>query len=86
MHKEDPIIHEMDKATYRMFPGYCKGCGLCKEKCPTHTLIWSDKLGVYGTPIVQPKDKDSCIGCGICQMVCPDGAITIIKKKQQKAV
>ncbi|NLB18341.1 MAG: 4Fe-4S binding protein [Syntrophomonadaceae bacterium] len=77
----------MNKANFHIFPEYCKGCGLCKEKCPTDVIIWSEKLGVYGTPSVKPKDDESCIACSICEMVCPDCAIYIEKKpKKKKAV
>ncbi|MEA1961728.1 MAG: 4Fe-4S binding protein [Bacillota bacterium] len=86
MNKPEAITYELDKATFHIFPSYCKGCGLCKEKCPNQVLVWSEQLGVYGTPTVKPKDEDSCIACGICQMVCPDCAISIIRKKKQKAV
>ncbi len=82
----ESVTFELDKATFHIFPEYCKGCGLCKEKCPNQVIIWSDKLGVYGTPTVKPKDEDSCIACSICEMVCPDCAISIIKKKNKKAV
>jgi len=61
-----PITFPMEKAVFYIFPDYCKGCGLCKEKCPNGVLVWSDKLGVYGTPTVKPKDEDSCIACNIC--------------------
>lgn len=82
----EAVSFELDKATFHIFPAYCKGCGLCKEKCPNQVIVWSDKLGVYGTPTVKPKDEDSCIACNICEMVCPDCAISIIKKKTKKAV
>jgi 2-oxoglutarate ferredoxin oxidoreductase subunit delta len=80
----EPITCPMIKATYHIFPQYCKGCGLCIEKCPNDVLIWSEKLGVYGTPSVKPKDKESCIACMICQLVCPDCAILIEKTKKEK--
>lgn len=80
----EAISFDLDKATFNIFPEFCKGCGLCKEKCPNQVIVWSDKLGVYGTPTVKPKDEDSCIACSICEMVCPDCAISIIKKKKQK--
>ncbi|MEQ8175789.1 MAG: 4Fe-4S binding protein [Syntrophomonadaceae bacterium] len=85
MHKEiESIETPMEKAHFYIFPEYCKGCGLCKEKCPNDTLIWSDKLGVYGTPTVTPKDEDSCIACRICEMVCPDCAIKIERIRKGK--
>ncbi len=69
------------KAVFTLFTGLCKGCGLCTQKCPVKTLDWSETLGVYGTPAVQPKNADDCTGCGMCAMVCPDCAITIERKK-----
>ncbi len=69
------------KALFTIFTGICKGCGLCMEKCPAKTLVWSKTLGVYGTPAVEPKDAEGCTGCGMCATVCPDCAILIERKK-----
>ncbi len=80
------MSYGMERADFHIFPEYCKGCGLCKEKCPTDVIVWSEKLGVYGTPAVKPKDEDSCIACFICEMVCPDCAINIEKKAKKRAV
>ncbi len=79
-----PITFPLEKAIFHIFPDYCKG--LCKEKCPNAVLVWSDKLGVYGTPTVKPKDEESCIACNICEMVCPDCAIIVEKIKKKKAL
>ncbi|HHW44644.1 4Fe-4S dicluster domain-containing protein [Desulfofundulus thermobenzoicus] len=73
---------ETPKSFWTVFPGLCKGCGLCIQKCPKKCLAWSDVLGVYGTPSIEPNDE--CIGCGICQSVCPDCAINVTKKKAEK--
>lgn len=67
------------KALFTVFLGLCKGCGLCKEKCPEQALSWSEKLGVYGTPTVIP-DPELCKACRICEQVCPDCAIAIERK------
>ncbi|HOB87339.1 MAG TPA: 4Fe-4S dicluster domain-containing protein [Bacillota bacterium] len=74
------------KAVFAVSPELCKGCGLCIEKCPSQVLDWSDIIGVYGTPIVEPKRMERCTGCRICQLLCPDAAIDIIRdnKKEQK--
>jgi len=72
-------VLEHTKGTWTIYPGLCKGCGLCMEKCPKGAISWSEVLGVYGTPAVESDDK--CIACGICQMVCPDCAIYVEKKK-----
>lgn len=73
-------IHEGQKGQWAVFPGLCKGCGLCIEKCPVSCISWSKTLGVYGTPAVV-ADMEKCILCGICQTVCPDCALSVEKKK-----
>jgi 2-oxoglutarate ferredoxin oxidoreductase subunit delta len=73
--------YEGEKGSWSVFPRLCKGCGLCKEKCPEKCLSWSLNLGVYGTPAVEPK-MDECTVCGFCASVCPDCAIIIVKKKK----
>ena len=78
------ISDDLEKAVFHMFPSLCKGCGLCREKCPTDVIIWSEQLGVYGTPAIKPKDRESCIACLICEQVCPDCAIKIERKKKPK--
>lgn len=72
--------YEGEKGTWSVFPALCKGCGLCKEKCPKNCISWSNDLGVYGTPTVQ-ADMNLCTACGICKTACPDCAITVAKKK-----
>jgi len=74
---------DLRKGKFTLFPGLCKGCGLCIEKCPKKCIAWSDVLGVYGTPSVEANDE--CIACGICQNVCPDCAILIEKRKERVA-
>lgn len=71
---------ELEKGFWTLFPGLCKGCGLCVEKCPVDCINWSDILGVYGTPAVEADNR--CIACGICQDVCPDCAIKIDKRQK----
>lgn len=72
--------YEGEKGTWAVFPALCKGCGLCKEKCPKNCITWSNELGVYGTPTVQ-ADMNLCTACGICKTACPDCAIAVTKKK-----
>jgi len=83
--KIEAVTTPLEKAIFHIFPAYCKGCGLCKEKCPNAVLKWSDKLGVYGTPTVEPIEEDGCIACKICEAVCPDCAILIERTKKPKA-
>jgi len=72
---------EVPKGEWYVFPTLCKGCGLCKEKCPKDVMDWSDRLGFFGTPAISIKDPNNCIACGICQTVCPDCAIRLDKKR-----
>lgn len=82
MAKEDWKSEEKtnEKGMWAVFPGLCKGCGLCIEKCPVDCIDWSEKLGVYGTPRVD-ADMKKCIVCGLCQRVCPDCALRVERKK-----
>ncbi|GBF34375.1 2-oxoglutarate oxidoreductase delta subunit [Desulfocucumis palustris] len=74
---------EGDKGFWTIFPGLCKGCGLCIQKCPKKCMSWSDVLGVYGTPSVEINSEE-CIACGTCQTFCPDTAIAVERKKKEK--
>ena len=71
--------YENDQGKWHGFPGLCKGCGLCIEKCPVKVISWADELASTGIPAVKPR-IEGCIVCGICQTVCPDAAIHIEKK------
>lgn len=62
-----------------ILPKFCKGCGICIEKCPVAALKFGKTLGVYGTPTPE-VDLEKCIGCGTCSKFCPDSAIKIEKK------
>lgn len=73
------VTQEGIKGIWSVFPGLCKGCGLCIEKCPVNIIEWSKVLGVYGTPAVQVNEADKCIACKMCQIVCPDCAINVEK-------
>lgn len=74
------ITQEYEKGSFTLFPGLCKGCGLCIAKCPSEAIFWADVLGVYGTPAVVSNDK--CIACGICVQTCPECAIAVERKKK----
>jgi 2-oxoglutarate ferredoxin oxidoreductase subunit delta len=70
------------KALFTVSPDLCKGCGLCIEKCPSQVLDWSTHIGIYGTPIVEPKRMERCTGCKLCQYFCPDAAIDVIRDEK----
>jgi 2-oxoglutarate ferredoxin oxidoreductase subunit delta len=57
----------------------CKGCGICVEFCPTHTLgLKKGKATVV--------DLDSCIGCQLCDLRCPDFAILVDNEYSYKMI
>jgi len=77
------VAKENGKGIFHLFPDLCKGCGLCIEKCPVDTIGWSQELGVFGTPAVEPGHGKPCIACKMCELICPDCAIVIEKVKKE---
>lgn len=66
--------------TWANFKDYCKGCGLCIERCPKKCLYFSkENVGFLGTPSVEIEIED-CIACKICELNCPDSAIRVEKR------
>ncbi|HYH02718.1 MAG TPA: 4Fe-4S binding protein [Bacillota bacterium] len=61
---------------WTLFPGLCKGCALCVEKCPSGSIGITSELGCYGTPVVGLHDEN-CIKCSACEDYCPDAAIRV---------
>lgn len=57
----------------------CKGCGLCVELCPKHTLALADHADARGIYVAIVTDGDSCTGCGNCALVCPDVAVRVYR-------
>ena len=56
----------------------CKGCGLCIEVCPTHTLQLSPNVNSKGYHF-STEVTDTCIACTNCAVICPDGVITVYR-------
>ncbi|MDH4231985.1 MAG: 4Fe-4S binding protein [Nitrospirota bacterium] len=54
--------------TFSIIEELCKGCGLCKRKCPTKAIT-----GEVKKPHI--LDADSCIKCGACYKACKFKAI-----------
>lgn len=53
---------------FEVVPEACRGCGICKKKCPVHAITGEPKK-------VHLIDKDICVACGACYQACPFEAI-----------
>lgn len=75
-------IHSIsdNKKEHSIFSSYCKGCGLCIEKCPVKALGWSSEELNYISKPMPDVDIEKCINCGTCERICPDSAIKIKSK------
>lgn len=60
----------------------CKGCGLCVDTCPAHTLSLSDVVNMRGYNYSRQINEAACIGCASCALVCPDACITVYRTSQ----
>lgn len=66
-------------------PNKCKNCGMCKDACPYHAIIYIPVPCEQACPVdAIHKDEnglakinfEKCISCGHCLTACPFGAIT----------
>jgi 2-oxoglutarate ferredoxin oxidoreductase subunit delta len=57
--------------------GYCKGCLICVDICPTNALQSSEEINAKGYTIPVENDMNQCKACGLCELMCPDFAIAI---------
>jgi Pyruvate/2-oxoacid:ferredoxin oxidoreductase delta subunit len=64
----------------------CKGCGLCVEACPTHSLRLCDKLNRLGYHPVEFLSETGCTGCGVCFYACPEPDALAVYYLQRAAV
>ena len=63
---------------------WCKGCGICIERCPVNALEESDHVNKRGIRLPQLKKDNECNDCRLCELICPDLAITVIPDKDKK--
>jgi 2-oxoglutarate ferredoxin oxidoreductase subunit delta len=61
----------------------CKGCELCIEACPQHSLQLSPAINTQGYHYAV-LIKDNCTGCTNCALVCPDAVITVYRENKKK--
>ena len=57
---------------------WCKGCGVCIEKCPVQALVASKEMNKKGYFPPEMKPENRCNNCRLCELICPDFAIGII--------
>ncbi|MBB3170729.1 4Fe-4S binding protein [Parvibacter caecicola] len=58
--------------------GFCKGCGLCTDVCPTRILMLDPhRITPKGYHPAICTDEEKCTGCCSCALMCPDCAITV---------
>ncbi len=78
----------------------CVNCGLCKENCPYHAIVYVPVPCEEACPVnaiskneqgIEYIDESKCIYCGRCQNACPFGSIyeisnliDVLKSIQQK--
>ncbi len=55
----------------RVFPKWCKGCGLCVAFCPQQVF----EVDARDRPVVAHPER--CTGCEWCYVHCPDCAISV---------
>ena len=59
-----------DPAEITINLGWCKGCAICVEFCPTDVLAMDNTKAVV-------VDAAACTRCQLCDYLCPDFAITV---------
>lgn len=55
----------------------CKGCAICVQVCPKHSLAVQDRYNAAGYFYPARREGAECTGCGVCVHLCPDFAVTV---------
>ena len=63
----------------------CKGCGLCVEACPTHSLRIGTVLNHLGYHPVEFLVGTGCTGFGVCFYACPEPAAIAVYRSDEGA-
>ena len=62
---------------------WCKGRGICIQRCPVGALEESDKLNKRGIRPPRLKKDNECNNCRLCELICPDLAIAVISEEKK---
>jgi 2-oxoglutarate ferredoxin oxidoreductase subunit delta len=63
---------------------WCKGCGICLERCPRDAFEYSKELNKRGVYPPKLKENNDCHYCKLCELLCPDFAITVQDEDEKK--
>ena len=62
----------------------CRGCGLCKARCPIDAISLKDSKRDDGKTVKHAGvDQDICLGCGVCHAACKFDALSMYPRRQR---
>jgi Pyruvate/2-oxoacid:ferredoxin oxidoreductase delta subunit len=73
------------EGTVRVLVDRCKGCGLCIDVCPTHSLSISPALNHLGYHPVEFLPGTGCTACSVCYYACPEPAALAVFRSDEGA-
>lgn len=65
---------------YRIIPGKCTMCGVCKDVCKFDAIFGEKRRPFTGGCAPFEIRQKKCVKCGECLKACPEGAIVLISK------